>query len=328
MKLTFTPIWFDSLGAKSSCVLVNTPEIKIIIDPGIAVMQPSFPAPLMKKIWWAEKGRNLIKKACKKVKVIIITHYHYDHYFPRDLNVYNKKLIIAKNPNEYINDSQRNRAWTFYEKIFEKYGKVELKDIAEERKAKRYSNPILDLKISSKKDFGDYNKRRLELLKKGFEFFKRRVRKWNKGKEIPEAEFKDIKIKWADGAIFEFGRTKVKFTNSLFHGIEFSRVGWVVSVVIEYKNEKLFYSSDLNGPIIEDYAELMIKENPDILILDGPATYMIPYTLNLINFRRALENACEIVEKVKSKIIIYDHHLPGSANLKKGRKKYGKLRKN
>jgi predicted metallo-beta-lactamase superfamily hydrolase len=70
----------------------------------------------------------------------------------------------------------------------------------------------------------------------------------------------------------------------------------------------------LNGPIIEDYAEFIIKENPDILILDGPATYMVPYTLNLINLRRAVENACKIVEKVKSSVIIYDHHLVREKN--------------
>jgi len=36
-------IWFDSMGAKSSCILVDTPDIKILVDPGAAAMQPSYP---------------------------------------------------------------------------------------------------------------------------------------------------------------------------------------------------------------------------------------------------------------------------------------------
>jgi predicted metallo-beta-lactamase superfamily hydrolase len=32
------------------------------------------------------------------------------------------------------------------------------------------------------------------------------------------------------------------------------------------------YTSHLQGPGIEDYAQWIIKENPDILILDGPPT--------------------------------------------------------
>jgi len=30
MELNFKPIWFDSLGAKSSCTLVKTPDVSII----------------------------------------------------------------------------------------------------------------------------------------------------------------------------------------------------------------------------------------------------------------------------------------------------------
>jgi predicted metallo-beta-lactamase superfamily hydrolase len=51
-------------------------------------------------------------------------------------------------------------------------------------------------------------------------------------------------------------------------------VGWVFSTVIEHGGQKLIHSSDLNGPIIEDYPEWTIRENPDLLVLDGPMTYM------------------------------------------------------
>jgi len=103
---------------------------------------------------------------------------------------------------------------------------------------------------------------------------------------------------------------RLRFKGPLFHGIEYSRVGWVFSTIVEYGGEKLVHSSDLNGPVIEDYARWIIEEKPDILILDGPMTYMLGYTLNLINFNRTLENALNIVENAECKLVIYDHHLP------------------
>ncbi|RLG02280.1 MAG: MBL fold metallo-hydrolase, partial [Thaumarchaeota archaeon] len=68
--------------------------------------------------------------------------------------------------------------------------------------------------------------------------------------------------------------------------------------------------SDLEGPVIEDQAQRIIEEDPNILIVDGPSTYLIPYMLNLINLRRAIENMCKIIKSVNSELIIYDHHLP------------------
>jgi len=62
------------------------------------------------------------------------------------------------------------------------------------------------------------------------------------------------------------------------------------------------------GPIIEDYAEFIVKVRPDIIFLDGPPTYLFPYMFNRINLRRAIENAIAII-KSKPKLIIYDHHI-------------------
>ena len=67
--LQFNLIWFDSLGAKSTCTLVRTPDISILIDPGAAIMQPGFPASLEKKIYWLEKARKAIKRASKRLKL-------------------------------------------------------------------------------------------------------------------------------------------------------------------------------------------------------------------------------------------------------------------
>ncbi len=307
--LKFKPIWFDSLGAKSSCCLIQTPDASILIDPGIAAMQRSFPASDYQKALWKKEGYKEIKKAAEKADIIIITHYHYDHFKDFDKQLYQKKLIFAKNPNIWINDSQRKRAFKFYSKYVKTFGKKDIEDLLKQPQIISVENPLENLPIALAKDFGSYNKRRAKLLKKGEKWFFQRVKNWKKYPQIPELNFSKEKVKWADKRSFQIGSTKIRFSPPLFHGIEFSRVGWILSVIIETKNKKFLYSSDMNGPIIEDYAQFIIKENPDILVLDGPMTYMLGYTLNLINFKRTIENAKSIFNQTTIKLIIYDHHL-------------------
>jgi hypothetical protein len=237
---------------------------------------------------------------------------------------------LAKNPNEYINDSQRGRAVSFYSNICNAFGKTSLESMQKEkvkgeRKDKEYPDPLDSLPIATQKDFGDYTERRAELLRKGKKWLDSRVANWNKNPEIPEFKFKfkfnSIEVRYSEGKVFKFGDTLLRFSNPLFHGIEFSRVGWVFTTTIEYGDEKFIHSSDLNGPIIEDYAQKMIQENPQVLILDGPMTYMFGYLLNRINLDRTIENASEIIRKIDSEVIIYDHHLPRERKFRERTKK-------
>ncbi|MCD6465281.1 MBL fold metallo-hydrolase [Candidatus Bathyarchaeota archaeon] len=303
-------VWFDSFGAKSSATLIKTRDVSVLIDPGIAVMQPSFPAPLAEKIRWAREGREEIKCAAKGSNIIVISHYHWDHFLPEDMDIYENKLIFAKNPNMYINDSQRRRALNFYSRLLENFQGEKLSAFLEKPKTKTFKDIFDELEEAKRRNFGDYEERRRELMDKGKAWFERRAAKWAESKWIPEMKMKNCEIKFAEGKTYSFGRTKIRFTGPLFHGIEYSRVGWVFSTVIESEGEKLLHSSDLNGPLIEDYASLIIEENPDYLILDGPMTYMLGYMFNLINFRRTLENAKRIVREVDFKFMIWDHHLP------------------
>ena len=308
--MNFKLVWFDSFGAKSSSVLVKTQDVSILIDPGIAVMQPSFPATLTEKILWEREGRREIIKAAREADVIVISHYHWDHFMPDATEIYRNKLLLVKDPNMYINDSQRGRAFSFYSKLLDKFRGEKLSDFLNEPKVKVFRDIFDDLEEAKRKDFGAYNGRRRELMDKGRKWFKKRAEKWARSKWIPEMKLQDCEIRFAEGKTYKFGKTEVRFTGPLFHGIEYSRVGWVFSTIIENGGEKLLHSSDLNGPLIEDYASFIIGENPNYLILDGPMTYMLGYTLNLINFRRTIENAKRIVEEAEFEVMIWDHHLP------------------
>jgi len=306
-KIRFKPIWFESLGAKSSCVLVKTPDVSILIDPGIAALQPSFPASRAELIRWERRGRTAIKNASKRADVIVISHYHYDHHMPGELEIYENKLLFVKNPNEWINDSQRIRAEYFLTNLYEKFGGKSLESLPPQ--PKEYVNPLDELEIAKRKDFGDYNERRRQVLKMGEKWFLRRVDRWKKYPVIPEFNVGRVRVKYPEGRKFRIGKTVLRFTKPMFHGVEYSRVGWVFATIIEYENEKLIHTSDLDGPVIEDYAEWIIKENPNTLILDGPMTYMLGYTFSLINLNRCIENMCRIIKNVQSELIIYDHHL-------------------
>ena len=316
MKIDFKPVWFDSLGAKSSCTLVKTPDVSVLIDPGVAVMQPSFPASWAKKLYWEARGMRAIKKASRKADLVVISHYHYDHFTDFDRGLYKGKLLLVKNPNDHINDSQRGRAEHFFDNLCRSFGKVGLDDILQKRERKSYGNPLDEIPRARDKSFGDYDQRRRELFRKGFKWFKRRAQKWNSAKVIPELKFRDIEVKFPAGKKFKFGRTKLRFTPPLFHGIEFSRVGWVFATVIEYGGEKLIHSSDLDGPIIEDYANWIIRENPDVLILDGPMTYMFGYLTTRTTMNRAVANAVRVLRKTGVRLMIYDHHLPREPKFK------------
>lgn len=309
----FQPIWFDSMGAKSACVLVESPDLRILIDPGAAIMHPSFPALREEKNRWVEEARRAVKSASRKADVVVISHYHYDHFSPADMELYTGKLLFAKNPNEYINDSQRARAERFFGTLCREFGGRELGTLLE-RKEKEFLDPMEELKLVKAKDFGDYASRKRELLRKGREWFYKRAGTWDK--IMPELKFEELGVRFADGREFRFGGTTLRFTTPLFHGVEYSRVGWVFATVVEYGEEKLIHSSDVNGPIIEDYASWIIEENPDILILDGPMTYMYGYLLNKINLKRAVENACRILRNTKTELILYDHHLLREAKFK------------
>jgi hypothetical protein len=316
-QIKFKLVWFDSLGAKSSCTLMKTPDVCVLIDPGIAVMQPSFPASWTKKLWWREQGKSAIKKVSKKADVIIISHYHYDHYMPNDLDVYANKLLLVKNPNEYINDSQRARAWYFFDNLCKKFGGIKLEKILKPRQTKIYPDPLDNLPLANSKDFKDYNPRRKQLLKQGKTWFLNRTKKWNEFQIIPPLKFRSIQTQYPEGKEFRFGSTLLRFTPVWFHGIEYSRVGWVFATIVQYKQETLIHSSDLNGIYIEDYAQWLIQEDPHVLILDGPPTYMYGYMLNSTNLERCIANACRIIkESANLKLLIYDHHLLREAQYK------------
>ena len=318
-RLGIKLLWFDSLGAKSASVYMETSIGGMVIDPGAAAMQPSYPLPDTEKKKLREKAIKRIESACKKAKVIVITHYHYDHHLPpstRELrNPYdmylNGKSLILKNPNAYINESQWKRSRIFLNEILSLI-RENLESYMTTPQFTDFPDPVEELQYAMKRDFGSYTTRRSELLRRGRDWFRKLVEKYwsNKPWIKDNITLKDgTKIIWGNGKRIELGDTIIQVLRPWFHGIEYDRTGWVTPLLIVKRNYRVFYTSDLMGPQIEDYAYTIVDIKPDILIADGPPTYLFPYMLNRVNLNRAIENMKYIIKEAQPKLIIYDHHL-------------------
>ena len=80
-KMKVELLAFDSMGVRSMCTFIETDNVKIIIDPGIALgplrygLQPHRSE--QEKLEQLAKG---IAQRGKESDVIVISHYHYDHH--------------------------------------------------------------------------------------------------------------------------------------------------------------------------------------------------------------------------------------------------------
>jgi len=226
---------FDSFGIKSMCTSIGTKDCNITIDPGIAWETNSFPLPIVEKGILEQVYTRKIKRACKKSDLIVITHYHYDHYIPEP-SLYAKKTLIVKDPYNNINSSQKKRAAEF----------------------------------------------------------------------LPQV---NAKVMVADGETFKFGKTTVKCSKALWHGAEKTPLGFVIMVAIDDREEKIVYTSDLNGIHIKKYVELIAEENPDVIIFDGAPTYLLGYVMSFKSLKLCIKNTISLLEKTDAGLYIIDHHL-------------------
>ncbi|MEM3365142.1 MAG: MBL fold metallo-hydrolase [Candidatus Methanomethyliaceae archaeon] len=124
---------FDSMGVRSMCTFVDAGDLRIIIDPGVSLAPRRFGLPPHRLE--LERLNELAKVITEKAAlsdVIIITHYHYDHHDLGDiipLEIYDKKIVLIKDPKNNINRSQGDfRAPLFLGIIKEKAEKVEVAD--------------------------------------------------------------------------------------------------------------------------------------------------------------------------------------------------------
>ncbi|MGC8812705.1 MAG: hypothetical protein ACP5O8_03945 [Candidatus Aenigmatarchaeota archaeon] len=232
------PLTFDSIGTRSMATFVETEDVRITIDPGVSLAPVRYGLPPhaleLKKL---DEGWKKIIELTKESDVLVITHYHFDHYNPwENLEIYKNKILLTKHPTEKINFSQKGRAKYFLEQI----------------------------------------------------------------KNLPK------KLEYSDGKEFEFGSTKIKFSQPVFHGSN-SRLGYVLEVLIDDGKYKFIHTSDVEGPSQKDQVDFILENKPNLVFLDGPLSYMI-YRFGVENLENSVQNMVRIVEKCPLESLVIDHH--------------------
>jgi predicted metallo-beta-lactamase superfamily hydrolase len=250
-KIKVVPLAEESLGVRSMCTLIETSDVKILLDAGasLAPNRLGYPPHLREYKAMAE-CREMISEAAEETDVITLSHYHFDHHTPSYTDwfcnwsskevakqVYEGKLVLAKGYRSMVNSSQRRRGW-----MFEKTG-------------------------------GSYAKR-LEI---------------------------------ADGRTFEFGDTKLKFSDPVFHGTENSELGWILMTTIENEDEKALFASDVQGPMYNLTLNSILAEEPQLVIIGGPPTYLAEFIVREECIQQGMQNLRKLVSRVP--ITILEHHI-------------------
>ncbi|MGE5172311.1 MAG: MBL fold metallo-hydrolase [Betaproteobacteria bacterium] len=109
--MNITPLAAESMGVRSSAIFIETPDVKVLIDPGVSLAPLRFglpPHPL--EIKAMNKSWRRIKEYAARADVLIITHYHFDHFDPTEPLVFHNKVLLIKHPKEQINARQHDRA--------------------------------------------------------------------------------------------------------------------------------------------------------------------------------------------------------------------------
>ncbi|MDH5815537.1 MAG: MBL fold metallo-hydrolase [Candidatus Nezhaarchaeota archaeon] len=230
---------YDSMGVRSMATLIETKDIRLMIDPGVALAPYRYGLPPheleIKKLneMWSVIEDNLID--CTHV---VITHYHYDHHEPDSAELLAKKMVYVKHPTQNINFSQKRRASYFLSKINEAGGTYQ----------------------------------------------------------------------YADGRDIRVNSTIIRISEPIPHGTN-TKLGYVIMVSVCDGEEKVLYTSDVEGPSLDAQLDIILRERSDVLIVDGPMTYMLGYRYPYESLEASIKNLIRIIRETPVKTIVLDHHL-------------------
>jgi predicted metallo-beta-lactamase superfamily hydrolase len=116
--MNIKPLAFESMGTRGMATSVVTKDCIILIDPGVNLASKRFgmpPHPMeeeRRKDHWAK-----IKDYAEHSDLLILTHYHFDHFNPEEPEIYRGKTVIIKDPKVKVNKTQKARAAHFLERL-------------------------------------------------------------------------------------------------------------------------------------------------------------------------------------------------------------------
>ena len=153
-----------------------------------------------------------------------------------------------------------------------------------------------------------------ELYKNKTVFIKHPTQNINRSQQERAALFLEAikgmpkKLQVADEKNFQLGKTLLNFSKAVCHGTN-PRLGYVTEVSIKHNDEKFLYTSDVEGPSLEDQIAFILEEKPDILFADGPMTYMLGYRYSFKSLEISNNNLVKVIKKTHLYTLVLDHHL-------------------
>ncbi len=249
------PIGFESMGVRSMCTFVQTPDVRVLIDAGVALGPRFRKLPHPREYLARNECRARIREYATKADVTFVSHYHNDHHTPNYTEtvwlgssaeeaeqIYRDKIVLVKDIRNAINFNQRRRGWMFQQ-------------------------------------------------------FVKRI---------------GSKCEVADGKAFEYGGTKLKVSIPVPHGEERTELGWVIMATLESQDEKILYTSDVEGPMSATTTRLILKQKPDFVILGGPPTYLEGVKVEKASIQKGINNAARIAGEAPE--VVFEHHALRSAS--------------
>lgn len=115
-------------------------------------------------------------------------------------------------------------------------------------------------------------------------------------------------VDYCDGKEYALGGAKIKFSKPVCHGAN-PRLGYVVEVLIDDGSERFLFTSDVEGPSLKDQASFMIENEPNLIYLDGPMTYMLGYRYSQKSLEESLKAIARVLSSGSLKTLVVDHHL-------------------
>lgn len=125
-KIQFLPLASESMGVRSMCVFIKTPDVSILVDPGVSMSRRWGLLPHPQEYRLLMECRERIAQYADQSEVIVISHYHFDHCTPSFTDyvwtfssldvakqIFQDKVVLAKDARSHINASQRRRGWLF-----------------------------------------------------------------------------------------------------------------------------------------------------------------------------------------------------------------------
>jgi len=142
----------------------------------------------------------------------------------------------------------------------------------------------------------------------------------NKSQHSRGMEFNEIfrnrcDLIYADDTKHKIGNTTIKFSKPFAHGQEGTSLGFVLMTTIE-ENFKFLHTSDIGGAVQDSAKDYIISESPDLIVMDGIASYFLGFRLSKDAIEKSRKNINEMLDKTNSEIIL-DHHLLRDLKYKK-----------